>query len=74
MSCFRCRRTVVGAAWYLWGLMWWKATGGRAVEAYLKNRNNRLARWLVEQYGCMRNPEWPSKNEIKFCGCVDESL
>jgi hypothetical protein len=70
MSCDLCRRTVRGFFWYMWGRIWWPLTLSVGIPWYFRSGgHSKVACWLVQMYGYVRNPEWLSSNERKWCEC-----
>lgn len=69
MACDLCRRTLRGFLWYCWGRIWWPFTLWFAVGAWYRGNRSWWVRWLLNMYGNVRNPEWLSANERKWCTC-----
>lgn len=60
-------RTFKGFLWFCWGMAWyWPFHLGAYWFLIRRGRRYRVGRWIVQQFGWARNPEWPSKNEMNW--------
>ena len=60
------RRTFRGFLWYCWGMLWWPLCLHVGVPRYMRGHRDKITIWLLQHYGNVRNPEWPSRNELKW--------
>lgn len=69
--CYLCERITKGFLLQCWGLFWMPAFLLFGAKWFLKYSDWRqqIGGWIISQFGCARNPWWPSRKEREWCKC-----